>query len=111
MSAKEELFSEYANSRSIGHLGNGHGKEGHNVSQSLDELFRNSNTVLSIPFLDTLSEIFETSRASPFTGLETTGFLKFITGDGFGLFKSLSSVTSIVGSLPIIKSIVGGRGR
>ena len=107
MSANEELFMEYANSQSVGHLGNSHGKEGHNLKQSLDELFRDSNTVLSIPFLDTLSEIFETSRASPFTGLETTGLLKFITGDSFGLFKSISSVNSILASSPIIKSITG----
>jgi len=110
MSANKELFGEYAHSQSVGHLGNGHGKEGRNLNQSLNELFDKSNTVLSIPFLDTLSEIFETSRASPFTGLETTGLLKFITGDAFGLFKSVSSVTSILGSLPIIKGI-GGRGR
>jgi hypothetical protein len=102
-----EMFGEYTHNLSHGHQGNQKERGGATLSQTLDELFRSSNTILSIPLLSTLSKIFETSQASPFTGLETTAILKFVTGKGLGLFESASSVRSIIGSIPIIKDIVG----
>jgi hypothetical protein len=101
------------NSSSIGHQGNSgmrsSGAEA-TISQSLEELFSNSNHINSIPLLSLLTQIFKTSQASPFTGLESTGLLKFITGDALGALKSLSTIQSVLSSIPGIKSF-GGNSR
>lgn len=114
---EEDIYKDYVNHMSVGHQGNSsasghklaHGQA--NFIQILDDLFSSSNQLYILPLISTLAEIFETARACPFTGLEATGILKFISGEPLGLLKSAGSVKSILASMPILKGKGGGRGR
>ncbi len=101
------------NLSSIGHGGNEAFKQSSEqptISQSLQTVIDSSNHSRTLPLISLLSQILSASQASPFTGLESTGFLKFIVGDGLGVMKSLGKVQSLFASIPGMNK-GAGRGR
>jgi len=104
--------SHVNNTASIGHGGNIFPKPQAEptITQSLSDLIDSSNHSHSVPLISTLSQIFSASQASPFTGLESTGFLKLIAGEGLGILSSAGKMRSIFGSLPGMNK-GSGRGR
>jgi hypothetical protein len=99
------------NTQNIGHQGGHRPQNEATISQTLEQLFSNSNHTNAIPILSILAQIFRTAQVSPFTGLESTGLLKFLAGDSLGLFQSLKTIQSIFASIPGMKSKNQGSGQ
>jgi hypothetical protein len=89
------------NTASMGHGGNLFpGPEATpDVSQSLNDLMSGSNHANALPLISSLTQIFSTSQAPPFSGFESMGLLNLIQTERSSLFASLLNLRSFI-SIP-----------